>query len=100
MRSHCLIIDSTRCRVSHGGFGSRPEKYMLYSASSRFSSASIRGSTFGRSFGVFWGGCCFAMPLAGNQQPNEWKPQLACVGDGAIVDENFRVRRAPDDSEQ
>ena len=31
---------STRARVSHGGRGSRPAKNMLYSASSRFSSAS------------------------------------------------------------
>jgi hypothetical protein len=31
---------ATRLRVSHGGFGSRPEKYMLYSASRRLRSTS------------------------------------------------------------
>src|SRR5688572_24816908 len=40
MRSIRLTIASTRPRVSQGGLGSRPAKNMLYSASSRFSSAS------------------------------------------------------------
>src|SRR4029450_7238515 len=41
-RSYCFTIAVTRLRVSHGGLDRRPEKYMLYSASSRFSSASSR----------------------------------------------------------
>ena len=40
VRSRRLTVASTRARVSHGGRGSRPEKYMLYSASSRLMSAS------------------------------------------------------------
>src|SRR5262249_25473966 len=40
--SDCLTSASTRARVSHGGFGSRPEKNMLYSASSCLRSASSR----------------------------------------------------------
>src|SRR5438128_153720 len=45
VRSMRLTIVWTADRVSHGGRGSRPEKNMLYSASSRFSSASSSASS-------------------------------------------------------
>ena len=43
-------VASTRARVSHGGFGNRPAKNMLYSASSCFSSPSRRRRSRSRSW--------------------------------------------------
>ena len=69
-RSYCLTSASTRLRVSQGGFGSRPEKNMLYSASSRLSSASSRV----RSRSISLGATGFPLPL--NEKPDERQPEL------------------------
>src|SRR5262245_57820840 len=90
-RSNCFTSASTRARVSHGGFGSRPAKNMLYSASSCFSSASRRVS----SLSILGGGTT----SPGNQEPDERQPQLARVRDRPIVDEHFGRVRAADDLE-
>src|SRR5712664_2600377 len=92
-RSYCLTIASTRLRVSHGGFGSRPAKNMLYSASSCFSSTSRRF----RSFSILGGGTIHSPR---NEEPDERQPQLARIGHGTIVDENFGRGRSADDLEE
>src|SRR5579884_3257185 len=90
-RSIILTTFSTRARVSHGGFGSRPEKYMLYSASSCRRSASSRCSSCSMDA---------AIPLSRDEQPDERQPQFARERDRSIVDEHVGGVGRTDDLEQ
>src|SRR3954449_9705918 len=92
-RSNCLTIASTRLRVSHGGFGSRPAKNMLYSASSRLISLASRCRS--RSMVVGSATC-----LLVNEEVEQRQPELPRVGHRAIVDQDFRIVRRPDNFEQ
>src|SRR5438876_4534964 len=93
-RSYCLTSASTRLRVSQGGFGSRPEKNMLYSASSRFNSASSRV----KSRSISLGGT--SLPgYARDEEPDERQPQLPRVRHRPIVNQHLRRLVAPDDFE-
>src|SRR6267142_4205113 len=95
-RSYCLTSASTRARVSHGGLGSRPEKNMLYSASSRFISASSRI----KSRSTVPGSATSVVHVPGDQKPHQRQPQLARERHRPIVDEHVRGVRAAHDVEQ
>src|SRR3954465_15668387 len=92
-RSNCLTIASTRLRVSHGGFGSRRAKNLFYWASTRLISLSSRCRS--RSTVVGWATC-----LLVNEEVEQRQPELPRIGHRAIVDEDLRVVRRPDDFEQ
>src|SRR2546427_6881776 len=83
-RSYCLTSASTRLRVSHGGLGRRPEKYMLYSASRRLRSTSSCWRP--RSISV---GSVTRLPE--RQEPDERQPQLSREWQRPIVDEHLGV---------
>src|SRR3954471_17650847 len=85
---------ATRLRVPHGGLGSRPAKYMLYSASSLFSSDSSRF----RSRSVSEAGGTGDSPP--QQEPDQRQPQLAGVGHRPVVDQHLGRIRGADDLKQ
>src|SRR5436309_16047290 len=88
------MSDSTRLLVSHGGFARLPAKYMLYSASSRFSSVSRRC----RPLSILVGSATLFLP--GNEEPHQRQPQLARVRHGTIVDQHVGRIRGSHDFEQ
>src|SRR5436190_10024545 len=93
-RSYCFTIAWTRLRVSHGGFGSRPAKNMLYSASSCLRPASSRCSS--RSVSLIGGTAVSAM----QEEPDQRQPQRARVRHRPVVNQHFGQIRSPDQFEQ
>ena len=92
-RSNCLTIASTRLRVSHGGFGSRPAKNMLYSASSCFISAL---EPLQIAFDCGGSGTC--LPL--DEEVQQRQPELPRIGHRADRRSAPRCRERTDDFEQ
>src|SRR5688572_6139740 len=89
LRSSRLMVASTRVRVSQGGRGSLPEKYMLYSPSSFRRSLSRTCNS--RSSAL----ASATLKLPRNQEPHERQPQLARVRNGTIINQHFaRIERA------
>src|SRR4051812_31891284 len=93
-RSKRFTIASTALRVSHGGFGSRPEKNMLYCAS-RF----LRPvSSFCRSRSTSET-CLDTAPSGVDEEVHERHPQLARIRHGLPVHEDLGIGGAADDIE-
>ena len=85
-RSNCLTSASTRPRVSHGGFGSRPRRTCCIRP--RAASDRLRGAA-GRVRSLMIG----HDTLPGDEEPDERQPQLAGVRHRPVVDQHLgRVR--------
>ena len=83
-RSHRLTIASTRLRVSQGGRGARPEKNMLYSASSLLSSASsvCRSRWISDCSGISVPSFPFQLQFPGPElrlETGSWKPEADII---------------------
>src|SRR5512136_2999893 len=86
---------STRPRASHGGFGSRPAKNMLYSRSSLRSSASRSRMSCSKSL-ISGTGTQDRAASASQQKPHQRKPELPGVRQGTIVDEHLGLVETSD----
>src|SRR6266446_229553 len=98
-RSYRLTSASTAARVSHGGFGSRPAKNMLYCASRFFSPLSSFCRS--RSTSEMCGDCggVLATVSGGGEKADERNPQLARVRHFLAVHENLGVSAGAHDVE-
>jgi cold shock protein len=86
--------DSTRARVSQGGRGSRPAKNIVYSPSSRRSSA----ASVCRSRSMSNGSVTIHLP--GQEEPRQGQPQLARKRQGTIVDQDLAAGLAAHEREE
>src|ERR1043166_1971012 len=98
-RSYRLTSASTALRVSHGGFGRRPAKNMLYCASRFFRFVSSFCKSRSTSQTCCWRGWGVLAPAAGRveEQVHERNPQRAAVRHVLAVHDDLRLVRSADD---
>src|SRR5258705_3751743 len=108
-RSHFFTSAATRFRVSHGGRGSRPEKNMLYSASSCLSPAARVNRSFCTSvssgmtnvYSSQFAVCSLRSAVRStSQEPNERQPEFPCIRNGSIVDQHVGCVEPADEAEE